>query len=78
LPWPQGCCEDILGCPEDQLGTRASGAPDTEIVKVGFELRNIARRGPDGRNAIFLLLLLLPQRLLWSKELSGPLSDRRP
>jgi len=40
--WPRGRCEDILGCPEDQLGT-----PDTEIVKVDLELRNIVGRGLD-------------------------------
>jgi hypothetical protein len=47
---PRGRCEDILGRPEDQLGTPASGTPDTEIVKVGLELGDIVARGPDGRN----------------------------
>ena len=45
--WPRGRCEDILGRPEDQLGTPASGTPDTEIVKVGLEPRNITGRGLD-------------------------------
>jgi hypothetical protein len=51
LLWPGGRCEDILGCPEDQLGTPASGTSDTEIVKVGLELGDIVARGLDGRNA---------------------------
>ena len=36
LLWPRGRCEDILGRPEDQLGTPAAGTSDTEIVKVGL------------------------------------------
>jgi len=48
---PRGRCEDILGRPEDQLRTPASGTPDTEIVKVGLELGDIVARGLDGRNA---------------------------
>ena len=45
LLWPRERCEDILGRPEDQLGTPASGTPDTEIVKVDLELRDIVGRG---------------------------------
>ena len=48
---PRGRCEDILGRPEDQLRTPASGTPDPEIVKVGLELGDIVARGLDGRNA---------------------------
>ena len=51
LLWPRGRCEDILGRPENQLGTPASATPDTEIVKVGLELGDIVARGLDGRNA---------------------------
>ena len=62
LLWPRGRCEDILGRSEDQLGTPASGTPDTKIVKVGgpplllrylgwatvgLELRDIIQRGLD-------------------------------
>lgn len=49
LHWPQGPFVDILGCPEDQLGTPAPETPDTEIVKVGLKLGNIVGRGL-GRN----------------------------
>ena len=49
--WPQRRCEDILGRPEDQLGTPECGAPDTKIVKVDLELGDIVARGLDGRNA---------------------------
>ena len=45
--WPRGRIEGILGRPEDQLGTPASGTSNTEIVKVGLELRKIVGRGPD-------------------------------
>ena len=51
LLWPRGRCEDILGRPEDQLGTSASGTPETEIVKVGLKLGDFVGRGLDGRNA---------------------------
>jgi hypothetical protein len=53
---PRGLYEDILGRPEDQLGTPASGTPDTEIVKVGLELGDIVARGLDGRNTGGVLL----------------------
>ena len=49
--WPRRCCEDILGRLEDQLWTPECGAPDTKIVKVGLEFRDIVARGLDGRNA---------------------------
>jgi len=45
--WPRGCFEGILGRPEDQLGTPASGTSNTEIVKVGLELRDIMGRRLD-------------------------------
>ena len=51
LLWSQGRREDILGRSEDQLGTPASGTLDTEIVKVGLELRDIVERRLDRRNA---------------------------
>jgi hypothetical protein len=51
LHWPRGRSEDILGRPEDQLGTPASGTPDTEIVKVGLKLGDVVGRGLDRRNA---------------------------
>jgi hypothetical protein len=50
LLWPRRRCEDILGRPEDQLGTPASGTPDTKIVKVGLEPGDIVARGLGGRN----------------------------
>ena len=50
LLWPRGRCEDILGRPEDQLGTPVSGTPETEIVKVGLELGDFMGRGLDRRN----------------------------
>src|SRR5258708_2787278 len=46
---PRGRCEDVLGRPEDQLGTQASGTPNTVIVKVGLELGDVVFL--DGRNA---------------------------
>ena len=45
LPWPRGRSEDILGRPEDQLGTPTSGTRDTEIIKVGLKLGDIVGRG---------------------------------
>ena len=51
LLWHRGCSEDIHGCPEDQLGTPASGTPNAEIVKVGPELRDVVGRRLEWRNA---------------------------
>ena len=45
--WPRHW-EDILGRPEDQLGTPAYGTPDTVIVKVGLDLRDVVGRKAGG------------------------------
>jgi hypothetical protein len=63
LLWPH--CEDILGRPEDQLGTSAAVTPDTEIVKVGLELGDIVGRGLDGRNAGGVLLETAGVGVVW-------------
>src|SRR6267142_4092086 len=54
LPWPRGRSEDILGRPEDQLGTPASGTPDTEIVKVGLKLGDIVGNGRNAGGGVLL------------------------
>jgi hypothetical protein len=56
LLWPRRRRENILGRPEDQLGTPTSGTPDTEIVKVGLELGDIVATEES-----------FSQRLMWSE-----------
>ena len=41
LLWTRGHCENILGCPKDQLGTPMSRTLDTKIVKVSLDLGDI-------------------------------------
>jgi hypothetical protein len=58
LLWPRGRWEDILRGPEDQLGTAASGAPETEIVKMRLEFGDLVARGLYGRNAGGFIVVL--------------------